>query len=130
MSTTDRGGDPTDPISRLASVVDRVANLLPAQGPIRVFIHHNTLHAFEDRPFESAVVEAGRKLGCEPFLSEDRYRAELTGGRIAEPDLDAVLATDLGDHGGEPITARVTRHDLRRRILIHGIPEARGIPLA
>jgi len=109
--------------------VAEVSHLLPAQGPIRVFIHHNTLHAFEDRPFETAVVEAGRKLGCEPFLSEERYRAELGRGRIAEYDLDAVLAADLGDGGDTRIAARVTRRDLRRRVLLHGIPEARGIPL-
>src|SRR5262249_22259009 len=31
----------------LAHVIDEVAELLPAQGPISIFIHHNTLHAFE-----------------------------------------------------------------------------------
>ena len=36
----------------LARVIDRVAELLPAQGPISIFIHHNTLHAFEHLPFE------------------------------------------------------------------------------
>jgi len=129
MSAIDRGDSASDPMSRLTAALDHASHLLPAQGPIRVFIHHNTLHAFEDRPFETAVVEAGRKLGCEPFLSEERYRAELDRGRIAEHDLDAVLAADLGNGGDRPIAARVTRRDLRRRILIHGIPEARGIPL-
>src|SRR6202521_1814784 len=39
----------------LARVIDQVAQLLPAQGPISIFIHHNTLHAFEHLPFEEAV---------------------------------------------------------------------------
>ncbi len=37
--------------------VEKIAHLLPAQGPIGVFIHHNTLHAFEHLPFEEAVAD-------------------------------------------------------------------------
>jgi len=55
--------------------IERAARLLPAQGPISIFIHHNTLHAFEDHPFEIAVEQAAARLGCQPFLSEARYRA-------------------------------------------------------
>ncbi len=114
----------------LAAVVDRVARHLPAQGPISVFIHHNTLHAFEDRPFEEAVVEAGRIFGCEPFLAEDAYRAALRAGRIHERDLDAMIADELGARGAERLLGRLTRRELWRRVLIHGVPEASGIELA
>ncbi len=77
--------------SPLEHAIEHAAHFLPAQGPITVFIHHNTLHAFEHMPFEEAVVEGGRLLGCEPFLSEERYREELRRGRIRESDLEAVL---------------------------------------
>ncbi len=50
--------------------LDQVADVLPAQGPLSVFVHHNTLHAFEDLPFDQAVIEAGEIYGCEPYLSE------------------------------------------------------------
>src|SRR5262245_51168154 len=69
-------------LDHLQHVVEHAAHLLPAQGPITVFIHHNTLHAFEDLPFEEAVVVGGRLFGCQPYLSEDRYREELARGRI------------------------------------------------
>ncbi len=62
------------PASSLEEVVGRVGHLLPAQGPISVFIHHNTLHAFEDDVFEDGVEHGARTLGCEPFLAESRYR--------------------------------------------------------
>ncbi|MDE1975675.1 MAG: DUF2309 family protein [Elusimicrobia bacterium] len=90
--------DEAVPASRphLQSVVDRLAELLPAQGPIGIFVHHNTLHAFESRDFEQAVISAGGKLGCEPFLAEEAYREEFHGGRILDRDLRRALLEDLG----------------------------------
>ena len=67
---------------RLRRVLDQAAHLLPRQGPIGVFVHHNTLHAFQDLPFEQAVIEASRLFGAEPYMTEAAYRAELARGRI------------------------------------------------
>lgn len=60
-----------------------------------MFIHHNTLHAFEHLTFDEAVRAGSGVFGCEPFLSEDRYREEL------ERDLGArgSLATCGGVRG-------------------------------
>src|SRR5262249_42978820 len=82
--------------SHLEQVIKHAAHLLPAQGPIRVFIHHNTLHAFEDLPFDEAVQKGARLFGCHPYLPEARYREKLRRGRIRVADLEAVLWEDLG----------------------------------
>src|SRR5207248_7623713 len=95
--------DDHDPRHDLAHAIDHAAHLLPAQGPITVFIHHNTLHAFEDLPFFEGVKKGARVFGCQPYLTEDRYRQELVRGRIRFADLHAELADDLGGRAGERV---------------------------
>ena len=66
----------------------------PQQGPIGVFVHHNTLHAFQHLRFEQAVLEASQLFGAEPYMSEAAYRTELARGRIQLVDIDAVLDSE------------------------------------
>jgi uncharacterized protein YbcC (UPF0753/DUF2309 family) len=106
-------------LEHLAHAIEHAAHLLPSQGPIRVFIHHNTLHAFEHLPFHEAVKQGGATYGCHPYLPEDRYREKLARGRILFDDLAAVLIDDLGDEGDELLGFLGTRHHLRLAMLQH-----------
>ncbi|MBL8228375.1 MAG: DUF2309 domain-containing protein [Bryobacterales bacterium] len=83
------------PADQLVHILDHLAHLLPAQGPIGVFIHHNTLHAFQHLPFEQAVTTAANLFAAEPYMSEAAYREAWQSGRIRDEDLDAVLAREL-----------------------------------
>src|SRR5215472_15062505 len=80
----------------LSRTLDELAHLLPAQGPISIFIHHNTLHAFEHLPFEEAVDAAAMQLDRQPFLPESRYRDKLASGRILAQDVQALVREQLG----------------------------------
>jgi uncharacterized protein YbcC (UPF0753/DUF2309 family) len=106
-------------VLHLEHVVHRAAHLLPAQGPIRVFIHHNPLHAFEHLPFEEAVQQGARVFNCHPYLPELRYREKLARGRIRVADLQAVLREDLGSRNDEPILHMGTRIELRLAMLLY-----------
>ena len=108
-----------DRLARLRHAVDHAGHLLPAQGPITVFVHHNTLHAFEDLPFDEAVRQGGKIFGCQPHLSEDRYRDALRTGRINQADLEAELREDLGGRADEPVLSFGTRFGLRLAMLRH-----------
>ncbi|MBC7854262.1 MAG: DUF2309 family protein, partial [Pirellulaceae bacterium] len=110
--------------TRLAHAIEHAAHLLPGQGPIKVFIHHNTLHAFEDLPFDEAVRKGSQVFGCEPYLSSERYRRELVRGRIRVSDLAAVLEEDLKERGNESFLTLGTRHALRLAMLQHPLREA------
>jgi len=106
----------------IGDLIAAAAHLLPAQGPIDVFVHHNTLHAFEDRPFEEAVVRAAAIFGTEPFLPESRYREELARDRIRVGDIDAVLdREDPAALAAQLAGGRLTVRDLRRVLLLHAV---------
>lgn len=121
-ATNSRGGDPSigvasERVKRLGECIEHAAHFLPSQGPLTVFIHHNTLHAFEKLPFEKAVVAAGEMYGCEAFLSESRYKSKLALGRIRVSDLEAALSQDLGAMAAEPVGRFATRRSLRLEML-------------
>ncbi|MGQ0635678.1 MAG: DUF2309 domain-containing protein [Planctomycetaceae bacterium] len=111
---------------RLERAVERAGHLLPAQGPINVFIHHNTLHAFEHLPFDAAVQQGGRLFGCRPYLDEINYHAKMSRGRIREENLRAALREDLGGRSAETVGTLATRLDLRLAMLRH--PLQQGSP--
>jgi uncharacterized protein len=104
-------------VASLAHIIDHAAHLLPAQGPIPVFIHHNTLHAFEHLPFTDAVVKGAELFGCQPYLSEDRFRDELARGRIRHEDVQAALREELGDAAERPVALGRTRFQVRWAML-------------
>lgn len=111
----------------LQAAIEHAKHFLPSQGPISVFVHHNTLHSFEDLPFDEAVIEGGRRYGCEPYLSEQRYRKELADGRISIDDLRQVLMDDLGESADELVAFFGTRYTLRLAMLqmsLHSAPDA------
>ncbi|MCX6594403.1 MAG: DUF2309 domain-containing protein [Acidobacteria bacterium] len=103
------------PAHGLEHIVEHLAHLLPAQGPIGVFIHHNTLHAFQHLPFDEAVQSAARLYGNEPYMTEAAYRRDFDRGRITVGDLDVVL----GWEADEPIIPfLLDRRALRRAVLL------------
>src|SRR5262245_14928964 len=115
----EHGNGPADELERLRHIIDHAAHLLPAQGPITVFIHHNTLHAFEDLTFDQGVQKGAEVFGCHAYLPEERFRQHLASGRIRVADLQGALAEDLGTRANEPILLLGTRFDLRMAMLQH-----------
>lgn len=115
---------PDNPLVALEHEIHDAAHLLPAQGPIHVFVHHNTLHAFEEWSFHEGVVRGAKVFGCQPYLSEARFREHVKQRRILPEDLEAALRDDLGASGDEPILTFGSRLQLRRTMLEHGIHTA------
>lgn len=72
----------------LDNAIDHVAHWLPAQGPIKDFIHHNTLHAVQDHPFHEGVAVAAKILGARSYLPLADYQQRYQQGRISRQAID------------------------------------------
>ncbi|MBX9788112.1 MAG: DUF2309 domain-containing protein [Pirellulales bacterium] len=112
LAASDRHAD-------LEHAIEHAAHLLPTQAPIQVFVHHNTLHAFEHLSFAEGVERGGRTYGCRPYLREEDFHAKLESGRILREDLSAVLVDDLADSADRLIGFLGTRYRLRLAMLEH-----------
>ncbi len=86
-------------IVNVERLIEESAEMLPLEGPISAFVFLNTLHAFEDMPFHEGVKKASKLFGCEPYLSEQRYREELKRERIRFVDLRGRSTMTSGQPG-------------------------------
>ncbi len=69
---------------------------LPTQGPLKDFVHHNTLHAFQDMKFYDAIFKASAIFGFQTTFSLAEYRDLYRIKRITP----AVLARTIRERKG------------------------------
>lgn len=79
-----------------ADVIHDLRHYLPAQAPLKDFIHHNTLHAFQHQRFFEGLRSASEIFGYKVSLTLDEYRAHFKQGKIREEVLNRVLAEEKG----------------------------------
>jgi uncharacterized protein len=97
--------------------LDHAVHYLPGQGPITVFIHHNTLHAFEHLPFIEAVRQASSHFNCRALLPESWYRQAWTNAEFSNEDLEDALLESLGEQAETFVGFLGTRFSLWREML-------------
>lgn len=77
-------------------VLHRLKHFLPAQAPLKDFIHHNTLHAFQNIPFQEAIKQATEIFGYKTSLTIEEYRALLASGKIKDEVLREIIINRKG----------------------------------
>jgi len=115
MTAHGDGGALATPYDR---ALDRAHHLLPDQGPIGVFIHHNTLHAFQHLPFHDAVAQGAEMYGARPYLPHEEFVRLFRDGRVTKADVEEALARSSGCAVDEPIGAGMTRGDVWRALML------------
>lgn len=72
-------------------VIHQLKHYLPAQSPLKDFIHHNTLHAFQNQKFHDGIRNAAEIFGYKVSLRLDEYRAAHAKGQIRKDVLERVI---------------------------------------
>jgi uncharacterized protein YbcC (UPF0753/DUF2309 family) len=80
-----------------ASVLKHLKHYLPHQAPLKDFIHHNTLHAFQNKPFHEGVQEASEIFGYRVYLELKQFRKLFGSEKINK----AILLRCISDKKGE-----------------------------
>jgi hypothetical protein len=78
----------------IRATVAHLGHVLPGQAPIKDFVHHNTLHGFQQLAFPDALKAARELTGNHGYLPAAQFRALHAAGRISRADLEAVLRDD------------------------------------
>jgi uncharacterized protein YbcC (UPF0753/DUF2309 family) len=82
-------------------VLHVLKHYLPTQGPLKDFIHHNTLHAFQDMKFYDAISKASAIFGYQTTLSLSEYRDLYEIKRISRKVLTRVIEERKGSDNFE-----------------------------
>lgn len=88
-------------------VLHELKHYLPAQAPLKDFIHHNTLHAFQHLKFYDALRNASEIFGYKTTLSLNDYRVLYKKNRINKTVLDKVISDKKGISNLEEWTSKL-----------------------
>lgn len=112
----------TSPLAQVREAIEHLNHLLPGQGPILNFVHHNTIHGFQHLPFLQALSDFEKMTGIRGYMGEEKFRQCYHRGRICDADLGAALLAhknlDPDTVLGETL-AGVSRGEVYRAALLH-----------
>lgn len=69
-------------VDDISSILHQLKHYLPSQAPLKDFIHHNTLHAFQHQNFHEGMQSAAEIFGYQVYLSIEEYRKMFNNGKI------------------------------------------------
>lgn len=82
-------------------LLKELKHYLPSQTPLKDFIHHNSLHAFQHQKFYEGIFNASGIFGYHVTLELEEFRNLYKSGRIKTDILERVIKQHKGDEGLE-----------------------------
>ena len=86
----------TNPVFDIQNVLEALRHYLPTQTPLKDFIHHNSLHAFQDMKFYDAIFKASKIFGFQATLPLQDFRKLYQIGRISDKILEKKIVDCKG----------------------------------
>jgi uncharacterized protein len=85
------------PIFNEQRVLHQLRHYLPTQSPLKDFIHHNSLHAFQNSMFYEAIFKASKIFGFQATTPLNDFRAMYFNGRIQDAILNRAIIETYGN---------------------------------
>lgn len=109
------------PSSQLVEkTIHKLKHYLPTQSPLKDFIHHNTLHAFQDRDFFAAIHAAIQIFGYKTSLNPKEYLELFKQGKIKAEILNWVIAENTENKNSDALLKKLlapsTQDETKARI--------------
>ncbi len=98
----------TESKSPIDLAIDEIKHYLPSQAPLKDFIHHNTLHAFQNYEFHQGIQLSQKVFGFKTYLEiceyqklfhENKISKEIIFNEIKIKDLDLSFFDFMIDPG-------------------------------
>ena len=77
-------------------ILHELKHYLPSQTPLKDFIHHNSLHAFQHLKFYDAIFRASKIFGYQVTLQLTEFRELYKIGRIKNDVLERIITQKKG----------------------------------
>ena len=101
----------------ILSALAHINHILPAQAPLQDFVHHNTLHGYQQLTFEQALAKNEAVTGIKGYLPESKYRQFYAQGRINHHDITAALAR-YSELDAEKILCSAAGKDISKQAIL------------
>ena len=105
---------------REQNVLQHLKHYLPSQTPLKDFIHHNSLHAFQDLKFYDAIFKANKIFGYQATLPLVDFRKLHQIGRIDDRIVERIIEEKKGKENvtfwRENLTAKTYEEHIDQRI--------------
>lgn len=77
-------------------IIHQLKHYLPAQSTLKDFVHHNSLHSFQDKEFFDGIFSANQIFGFQVTFNLNEYRKLYRQGRIKEVIIDRIIEQSKG----------------------------------
>lgn len=100
-----------------SAVLHELKHYLPSQTPLKDFVHHNTLHAFQNLRFFDALNRASELFGYRVSFSLREFRSLYQAKQINDDILNRIIEQRKGLHAVEEWRKKlITRHYYPSRV--------------
>lgn len=80
-----------------SNLINKLKHYLPEQNPLKDFVHHNTLHAFQHDNFHKALQKASEIFGYQTYLTLNEYRNAYHTKKINPQILEKCIVDAKGE---------------------------------